>query len=349
MIQEKTGENTAGSPYKCPMTKIFTAIGNACTDLIAKVDDQFLINHGIRKYFCIHFKTVDELNKVMADMPPYQSIAGGAGANVAHVVAALGGEAHFISKIGSDTSGATFKKNMEENGVTCHFPSPPKDDKISSQVLTLITPDGERTFASFDEVARTMNFDDFNADILAKTSVLYLDGYCYCSPHTPESFVRAAENARSAGNHAVFNVGDLSNYETNTTAIDRLLSVCDSITCNMPEAEAFFGKHTSTQVLLEKIAGSFLFGGVTDGQNGAYVFHQGHIAHVPAIDISDLNEIDTNGAGDHFSGGFLYGLMNGFTLEQSGKLGVLCAKDCISHAGARPTGSLKHLAVLAKN
>ena len=349
MIQEKTGENGPRSPYKCPMTKIFTAIGNACTDLIAKVDDQFLAAHNIRKYFCIHFKTVDELNAVMADMPPYQSIAGGAGANVAHVVAALGGMSHFISKIGSDRAGAIFQKNMEDNGVTCHFPPPSQDDKISSQVLTLITPDGERTFASFDEVARTMTFDDFDTDILARTSVLYLDGYCYCSPHTPDSFVRAAENVRATGGHAVFNVGDLSNYEANTAAIDKLLSVCDGLTCNMPEAEAFFGKQSSTLSLVEKIAARFLFGGVTDGQNGAYVFYNGQVAHVPAISISDLAEIDTNGAGDHFSGGFIYGLMQGFTLEQAGKLGVLCAKDCISHAGARPTGSLKHLAAQAKN
>ncbi len=349
MIQEKTGEKRLSSPYKRAMTRIFTAIGNACTDLIAKVDDQFLLDHNIRKYFCIHFKTVDELNKVMGDMPPYQSIAGGAGANVAHVVAALGGTAHFISKIGSDQAGAIFQKNMEENGVTCHFPPPSQDDKISSQVLTLITPDGERTFASFDEVARTMDFGDFNADVLAKTSVLYLDGYSYCSPHTPDSFVKAAEIVRASGNHAVFNVGDLSNYESNTAAVDRLLSVCDGITCNMPEAEAFFGKPSSVDTLIAKIAARFLFGGVTDGRNGAYVFHQGHIIHIPALDIADLKAIDTNGAGDHFSGGFLYGLMNDYTLEQAGKLGVLCAKDCISHAGARPIGLLKHLAVLAKN
>ena len=53
--------------------------------------------------------------------------------------------------------------------------------------------------------------------------------------------------------------------------------------------------------------------------------------------------VDTCGAGDHFSGGFLYGLIRGYDLKQCGKLATLCARDVILHFGARPQSSLEHL------
>lgn len=333
------------------MTQIFTAIGNACTDLIASVDEQFLIDNKIPKSFCAHLTSHDQLDTLKSAIGPFQTIPGGAGANVAHVIAALGGEAHFISKIAADPEGLYFKAHMEEHGISCHFPPPSPANLGSTIVVTLVTPDGERTFISYDVVARTMSFKDYNPDLLAKTKFLYLDGYSFCSKDTGESFIKASEIVIANGGHATFNVGDLSIYEENKPSVEQLMGVCDSIMCNRAEAEAFFGNFATPQLLVKKMAKKFVFGAVTDGKNGATVFNKDEIAHIQAIDIQPADLKDTNGAGDHFSGGFIFGLMNGYSLEQSGKLGVLCANDCISHCGARPLGglhSLNHLAVLAR-
>lgn len=331
------------------MPSIFTAIGNACTDLIAKVDEDFLIRNNITKSICGHLTSSEELEALKSALGAYESFSGGAGANVAHVVSSLGGEAHFISKIGDEDEGHAFKLHMEASGVTCHFPAPCPAPLGSTIVITLVTPDGERTFVSYDVAARTMNYDDYDTALLKKTDYLYLDGYCFCSPHTGASFLKVAQEMRQAGKHTTFNIGDVSYHDTYCTEIDAILSVCDSIMCNRIEAETIFGTFPTLDQLAKYLSEKFLFGAVTLGEEGAIVFYNKGIIRIPAVRTTTI--VDTNGAGDHFSAGFIYGLMNGFTLEQSGRLGALCSADCISHAGARPmggAGSLKHLAEIVK-
>lgn len=333
------------------MTPIFTAIGNACTDFVASVNDDFLVHHNIPKGLCRFITDGELLTPIKAQMGAYQSIPGGAGANVAHVISALGHHSHFISKIGNDADGVVFKNHMESNGVTCHFP-PPTQNMGTCQVLTFITPDSERTFISFDDVAATFSSADYDFDLLHQTNFLYLDGYCFVSEGTPQGFVKAAVAVRHRGGHVTFNIGDLGYYSTHKDSIDALLNVCDSIICNFSEAKALFGQSDDITSLAQKMSETFLFGAITDGQNGAVVFHNKTIASISAPAIEPSGLVDSNGAGDHFSAGFIYGLMNGYSLEQSGRLGILCATDCIGHAGARPLGghgSLKHLAEQSRN
>lgn len=333
------------------MNQVFTVIGNACTDLLTSVNDDFLQKYSVPKGLCRFITDFNLLSSIKTEMGDYQSIPGGAGANVAHVVSALGAPAHFISKAANDAEGISFKRHMTENGVECHFPETTKKDG-SSQVLTFITPDSERTFLSFDDVAIGFSADDYDFGLLNTTQYLYLDGYCMVSPHTREGFIKAAEAVRKNGGHVTFNIGDVGYFTTKRETVDEIINACDSMICNADEATTIFGKQKTIQEIAIIMSQKFLFGAITDGKNGATVFYNQQIAHVDAVTVPPENVKDTNGAGDHFSGGFIYGLMNGFTLEQSAKLGILCATDCVQHAGARPLGgrgSLKHLADLAKN
>ena len=49
------------------------------------------------------------------------------------------------------------------------------------------------------------------------------------------------------------------------------------------------------------------------------------------VDIEALpcNVVDTNGAGDNFFSGFLYGILKNYSIRQSLEIGSLIAKDCI--------------------
>ncbi|MGD9133700.1 MAG: PfkB family carbohydrate kinase, partial [Desulfobacterales bacterium] len=44
--------------------------------------------------------------------------------------------------------------------------------------------------------------------------------------------------------------------------------------------------------------------------------------------------IDTTGAGDLWAAGFLYGLVNGYTLEKCGELGSVCGYEVCRVVGA---------------
>jgi sugar/nucleoside kinase (ribokinase family) len=158
---------------------------------------------------------------------------------------------YFISKIGADTEGSFFKKYMEENGVECHFPSPTENMGIP-QVLTLITPDGKRTFISFDDVATTFSANDYNFDLLHKTNFLYLNGYSLVSKSTPKSFVKAGVALRHRGGHVTFNIGDIGYYTTQKNDVDAILNTCDSIICNAEEARILYGEKDTPENLAKK-------------------------------------------------------------------------------------------------
>ena len=53
--------------------------------------------------------------------------------------------------------------------------------------------------------------------------------------------------------------------------------------------------------------------------------------------------IDTTGAGDLFSAGFLAGYVQGRSHADSLRMGAIAAAECIGHMGARPQVDLKDL------
>ena len=71
--------------------------------------------------------------------------------------------------------------------------------------------------------------------------------------------------------------------------------------------------------------------------------HRGPQDHeVAAFPVARV--VDTTGAGDMFSAGFLAGLANGADHETCARLGALAAAEIIQHLGARPLVSLATLA-----
>jgi ribokinase len=68
------------------------------------------------------------------------------------------------------------------------------------------------------------------------------------------------------------------------------------------------------------------------GRKGCYVSDrkESHLIEPP-----DVNVVDTTGAGDAFCAGFLYGVINGKSLFECGRIGNFVASRCIMKIGAR--------------
>ena len=60
-------------------------------------------------------------------------------------------------------------------------------------------------------------------------------------------------------------------------------------------------------------AGSLLVA-ATLGSNGVLAYVRGHYVHSPAFTVECR---DTTGAGDAFHAGFIYGLLSGFSIEET--------------------------------
>ncbi|MCP4773342.1 MAG: adenosine kinase, partial [Planctomycetaceae bacterium] len=77
---------------------------------------------------------------------------------------------------------------------------------------------------------------------------------------------------------------------------------------------------------------------ITDGGDGAYVVEKGNVSKVNGFPV---NAIDTNGAGDAFAGGALYGITSGMTANNAAKWGNYFASRVVENIGPRIDGSLK--------
>jgi sugar/nucleoside kinase (ribokinase family) len=66
------------------------------------------------------------------------------------------------------------------------------------------------------------------------------------------------------------------------------------------------------------------------GAEGALAARGAETVRAPALKIK---VVDTTGAGDSFDGGFLYGFLNGWSLERALRLGAACGSLSTRKAG----------------
>lgn len=321
-------------------------IGNACIDVVDRIDYGFLDQFQMRKSHCVYIDRarMDEMKKAL---PHHELKPGGSVANTIHCLRALNLKVGFQGIIANDSEGTTFKNDLIQNDISAFLSVTDQPDLGTTQVFCLATEDGDRSFASYDGAARTLAFQHLNMDSVAQSKVTYFDGYTLYSPHAEDAFAQTVKVAHDAGHLAAFNPADLSIIQSFPEKTKHLASIADIILCNLTEARAIFGYDTlqdcATHLPRIKRAGA-----VTNGSGGAMVFNSGEILYI-APTTHNVPPVDTNGAGDHFAAGILYGLIRRLSLPTMANLAHLCAQDGISHMGARPLGSLAHLIPEAEN
>src|SRR5690606_15542922 len=122
-------------------------LGNAIVDVLARVDDDFLVREKLAKG-TMHLIDEARAKALYAALDDPLLISGGSAANTCAGAASLGARAAFIGKVKDDDLGQGFIRDIRETGV--HFSTPPaKDGPITASSTILVTPDGERTMNTF--------------------------------------------------------------------------------------------------------------------------------------------------------------------------------------------------------
>lgn len=309
------------------------SLGNACIDIVEEVDAAFLARLALPKGICTYL-TDDRAEEVDGALthPLYE--AGGCAANSAAVVTALGGTASFMGRVADDEIGRLFMKSMKDAGVEYTPDLSAMVGRGSTRVYTFITPDADRTFATYYGEQEMLSISDLDKDAIRSAHYILLDGYAMHSKYNTETFTAAVDWAHEAGNKVVFNPCDVSILQQYPALCRILMDKSDIIICNETEAMMITGADDA-QAAANTLRERFERGAVTMGPQGALVFHTGGIEPLPAH-APDKPIIDTNGAGDAFIGGYIYGLSHNFSDARAARLGILCASRIITQIGARP-------------
>ena len=323
------------------------SLGNAIVDIIASVDDRFLLTHKIAKgtMTLIDEFRAKELLKALADnqqtMSSTHEVAGGSAANTMAGIASLGGSGLFLGKVSDDRLGKVFGDSMAATGVTFHNGSSKTSASTASSMIA-VTPDGQRSMNTFLGACREMVPDDVDEPQIAGAKILYIEGYLWDEDKAKEASRKAIAAVKGAGGRVALTLSDpfcVGRFR------DEFLHLLDKdvniLFANEDEAMALFQVEDFAGV----IEGAKKWGGIaalTRSAKGCVIVEEGQVHEIPAAPVARV--IDTTGAGDQFAAGFLYGITHGKGLADCGRLGALAAAEVISHYGARPEVSLKELA-----
>jgi sugar/nucleoside kinase (ribokinase family) len=279
---------------------------------------------------------------IYASMPASIEISGGSAANTAVGVAALGGRAGFIGKVASDAMGDVFTHDITAAGVDFEAAVATGRNQGTGRCLVLVTGDAQRTMATHLGVANTFRPGDVDGELLARTKITYLEGYLFDLDPAKEAMREAIATTHGADGAVALSLSDSFCVERHRNDFLELLTEqLDLLFANEHEATALFNVSTLDEAL-DAFEETGVLAVVTRGAAGCTVVTPAGRLEVPAAPTEAV--IDTNGAGDLFAAGFLYGMTNGLDPEQSAQLGSLCAAEVISHLGARPQADLRSLA-----
>jgi len=302
-------------------------IGNALLDVLLRLEsDSVLAEMGVKKgaMDLIDESKMREIQKAQSGLQRSE-VPGGSVCNTMRSMARLGADVGYIGKIGNDSAGKIYEEETKKAGVSPFFV---RAEGISGCSTVLISPDGERTMATYLGPAATLSDEEIPDNVLQTYDCLYMEGYLISDE---KLFLPMLKRAKRLGLKVAL---DLSNFNIVNGFKNLLKEVIpeyvDILFSNESEAEAYTGLSAREAVIL--ITKDVEISVVTIGKDGVLVGDNNRVIHNQALD-SDV--IDTTGAGDNFAAGFLYGYSLGATLEQSAKIGTLLSSNVIETIGAQ--------------
>ncbi len=304
-------------------------IGSALLDLTMSTDDAMLGRLGLKKgeMHLIDAGRSREILEMLSGLP-MDVTPGGSSANAIAGVMNFGGSAIFNGKVGSDPHGDLYINETRKTGA---HESIKRDSGMTGHAITFITPDSERTFATHLGAAIRFNRDDVDLELLKKSRILHLEGYLFEPPDLKEACMTAM---KAAGENGVLISIDLSDPaligRIHDTFTEVLMNYADIVFVNEEEALAFTGKKRESA--LDELYSLCSFAVVKLGSEGSMLKSGGVIHRIPVFKTDVVN---TNGAGDMFAAGTLYGISHGYDSYRCGLLGSFGASLVVSEKGAR--------------
>jgi len=249
---------------------------------------------------------------------------GGSAANVAVGASRLGVKSGFIGSIGFDTFGRVLLEELEHEGVdVAHV----KVDTSTSSGLTVIAINNKGQVIMFGYTGASDKLfpSDLNKEYISSSEHVHITGLSF------DTALAAAEIAKKANVTVSFDPGRLMS-KMGLKRLLPLLHYVDQILLNQEEAQELTGV-----IELEKAAKAIITSGpkmviIKRGPDGVFAMNHSKSFSVPAYPVK---VVDTTGAGDAFSAGFITAQLEGKSLEDSVEFANATANLKITRIGAR--------------
>lgn len=313
-------------------------IGNAIVDILALVDDNFLEEHNLHKSN-MQLTSTEKQNKILFDLKNLTEASGGSVANTIATLAGLSSNAAFIGQVSDDKWGKFFEQDMNEMGVTTDLNVITSHGKSASGTsIILITPDGERTMNTNLGVSSQIDIACVNVDLIAKSKIVYIEGYLYDSPETMEAIELIVSIAKANGSKIALSLSDSFCVDRHREDFKKLFKNIDILFANEAEFCSLFeieNQALSGDTILQYAEKLPALVAITQSERGCSILDDGNIISVATQAIAYPQ--DLTGAGDQFAAGFLHVVSGEGTSKEAGEFGIKLASSIISKIGPRFT------------
>jgi sulfofructose kinase len=237
--------------------------------------------------------------------------AGGQVATALVTCTRLGLSARYIGSVGTDDWGKAQIASLRGENLDLYIR---EVEGAASQIAVIVLEEGigERTILWRRDARLQYPLADLRREMILGARILHLDG-CDCA-----AALQAARWAREAGIPVVIDIDEM--YDDSTPEllrhVDYLIASSD-----------FAG---DPRELADRYGCPVV--GITRGAAGAVFFDRGRLLHSSAFKVPVA---DTTGAGDVFHGGFIYGLLQNWAIEEVIRFAHAVAAMKCMHIGAR--------------
>jgi sugar/nucleoside kinase (ribokinase family) len=196
----------------------------------------------------------------------------------------------------------------------------------------MTTPDAHRTMNTFLGVSSFLSPEHLDEEAIKNSEYIYLEGYLVASPNGLEAMKAARKIAERNKVGIALTFSDPSMVKYFSKQMEEIVGASvDLLFCNEEEAMTYTGTN-SVEEAREKLKGVAKRFAITLGANGALIFDGDTFINIEPYKV---RAIDTNGAGDMFSGAFMYGITHNHSYAEAGKIASLASSRVVSQFGPR--------------
>ena len=314
-----------------PFAEQLLGISNAIVDVLAHVDAAFLGKiDAVPGSMTLIDK--DQASAIYDQIGPTTEMSGGSVANTVAGFANLGGVAAYIGKVRDDRFGDIFNQDMRSLGVDIRLPQA-TDGAATARSHVLITEDGQRTMQTYLGACVELALTDITEATVGRPKLILLEGYVWDIADGPALAKKAAQIARQNGTAVALSLSDSFCVDRHRESFaDYVRNDADIIVANEDEVNALLGTANMDGTLAALADYDNLFA-ITRSERGSVIVHGEKQVVQAATPVDKV--VDTTGAGDAYSAGFLFGWANDRSLSECAQYGTYCATRVIQQLGAR--------------
>lgn len=291
---------------------------------------------------CIGICTVDAIGRTINEYPSPGGLrlfddlvitTGGNAVNCSIALARMGIACDLVIKVGDDMLGRFVLAEAQRYGISTEGVIRDTSGTTTPFTFVCVHGDGQRSFLHTMGTNATLRYEEIDMTLVRRAKFCFVTGTMIMTALDGEPTAKLLREARTAGATTLLDTVYVEAASNWATAVEPCLPHLDYFIPSEPEAAAITGQADPARMadclqakgcrnVVIKMGPAGAFWRETTGRQG----------HCPAFAVPKV--VDTTGAGDCWSAGFLAGLSRGETLAEAVDLGNATAAFNVQAVGA---------------